>query len=1335
MRNSIASAPKISRTPVKLAASNSDPIVQSADEEEPLAAPAPATVPASEQKIVSPVPSMRTRSMRNAIASVDKLSRTPVKLHASTPVPTVEEEPTAVAIDGIAIEDTNCGDDVNKQEEQELERVGNEVAVECKEKEMRDRENLKVETASVNTSTSEISSIISTSAPEKATIATDCIEQFTVDEKMLVEVNPKEEIIAAIEKNDEANGEALSTLVGQKPVVDASTSMDYDVNDTVESVLPNHIDRIIDADGSKATSPNCESTKKISLSAPSSLPKDRIVERAHPVEDPIVPDSVSDCPVAADKPTASSQSRTPPSSTNNIDLSSSDIKWTNEHIVPEPTAVSVNASSFPSAPAFDEMVNLSISMINGQSSIPSASNSNVSTIKTATAAITTVAPEPLDTMGRFLLHPTEFKELLKAFRSPPKRKKIKSSPVCQKKSGQKKKTNSPGLFKKNVAASCSFSIDDPENIGVKSFVNADKRKEEEKKRLSLLTTATTVFAAAAAAADANVEELDCLNPFVVKNSLNNASEAYAAASAAIVTTKIGVSVDDHVTTTSDAAAAAAATTTTTTTRVTAKYEEEIPMMMDFDDRLSFERQSIEPFRRMSLDVRRQSGQSLRRLPRGSLCGPVDEGMIDEAEPVEEIPKPKARNSEVAFLKEEVLRLRQELSNQHNEARNERQFLIDRLSQLEVNIKKQQEEDALKAQCTAEIKTVDINIEETQFLLRRLALEQEDIIQRQMRRSKMQNEIDNDIAEIAISVYQKASPESLSPPVANFDEYSIDYDAGHDDAFEMNGEFMTGRSSMEVDIEGNFSPVQGTPLSSTFTSQKLFSDEVNEPIHENRMKFNSLKSKKESIVVPKVEKIKVVRSSKSSSLYDEVKSTKQKTSKPKKVSADKKPKEPEASRMTFVPLSKQSKSNKRKLIQEDQEIDRVMSGDINDFIVDDDSNELIEEDVSDENVESPSVIRATIPVKKGRKKNVKKAKTSEKEDTEIENANNADVSSSSDIDAELDARAFDLFSKANLDDVKKMKPNAKKIEIDGLLQQLWDVATKEERAQWYNVDGSTSAIVSSSSVPTPTLPVPSSSSSQLAPVPTEGLSRKKKTSTVSNEVINDEKIDFFPASPEKKKRAARKQKAIAKSKDAEVSKEEEEISKQLDAITEKSSKPAIAKPKNLMLASDVIPLPNEDDSQRAASPLLDKPIKPTKSAKVSKAEPAPFVFKSRALMMLQEKENASDISTDSKGDEEGKAVKSKGAKGTSKGKSKGKKGEKENYFAAEEQECEKNNQLNAGALRQLPTKEKASEFALLSSRSEISLLNSSVSSIASVLSQNSGKSTFMVPKLRKKGASK
>lgn len=78
--------------------------------------------------------------------------------------------------------------------------------------------------------------------------------------------------------------------------------------------------------------------------------------------------------------------------------------------------------SFPTAPVFEEMVNLSIAMIDGSS------------VKKDLPAPRQVAiPPPLDALSRYLLHPKEFIDLLKSFRSPPK-KKITS----ERKSSEKK---------------------------------------------------------------------------------------------------------------------------------------------------------------------------------------------------------------------------------------------------------------------------------------------------------------------------------------------------------------------------------------------------------------------------------------------------------------------------------------------------------------------------------------------------------------------------------------------------------------------------------------------------------------------------------------------------------------------------------------------------------------------------------------------------------------------------------------------------------------------------------------------------------------------------------
>jgi len=83
-------------------------------------------------------------------------------------------------------------------------------------------------------------------------------------------------------------------------------------------------------------------------------------------------------------------------------------------------------TGFPSVPVFEEMVNLSIAMIQGTSTISKPDEASESPpVK--------VVPPPVDALSRYLLHPKEFTELLKSFRSPP-RKKVTSA----RKSSEKK---------------------------------------------------------------------------------------------------------------------------------------------------------------------------------------------------------------------------------------------------------------------------------------------------------------------------------------------------------------------------------------------------------------------------------------------------------------------------------------------------------------------------------------------------------------------------------------------------------------------------------------------------------------------------------------------------------------------------------------------------------------------------------------------------------------------------------------------------------------------------------------------------------------------------------
>ena len=180
---------------------------------------------------------------------------------------------------------------------------------------------------------------------------------------------------------------------------------------------------------------------------------------------------------------------------------------------------------------------------------------------------------------------------------------------------------------------------------------------------------------------------------------------------------------------------------------------------------------------------------------------------------------------------------------------------------------------------------------------------------------------------------------------------------------------------------------------------------------------------------------------------------------------------------------------------------------------------------------------------------------------------------------------------------------------------------------------------------------------------------------------------------------------------------------------------INKPKNLIVASDAAQLSTEQkniavDISTLAAQKDDQNVKENKKKQHNKKQAsssspiAPFIFKSKTIMMLQEKENSIDLSTgfdrknDDDDDDTKKVVAASKAKGKGKGKGKsGKKTANDNYFDNEEDKASK---------RPLASEININIDAVNSSSST---LNSSVSSIASVLS--SGKSSFKVPRLKKK----
>ena len=104
--------------------------------------------------------------------------------------------------------------------------------------------------------------------------------------------------------------------------------------------------------------------------------------------------------------------------------------------------VEINASSFPSTQVFNEMVDLSISMVNTQFK-SDQTQQNLSRQGPSLSSI-----PPLDAMGRYLLHPTEFKELLKAFQSPPQKVKDSASASTGKTSRRSSRRRTSNSLKK-----------------------------------------------------------------------------------------------------------------------------------------------------------------------------------------------------------------------------------------------------------------------------------------------------------------------------------------------------------------------------------------------------------------------------------------------------------------------------------------------------------------------------------------------------------------------------------------------------------------------------------------------------------------------------------------------------------------------------------------------------------------------------------------------------------------------------------------------------------------------------------------------------------------------
>ena len=338
-------------------------------------------------------------------------------------------------------------------------------------------------------------------------------------------------------------------------------------------------------------------------------------------------------------------------------------------------------TGFPSAPIFDEMVNLSISMVQSLSgaqgvdtsvSFPCSTSSSSSSIVTNTASI--------DTISRYLLHPTEFRDLLKAFRSPPKKSHKKISPTERRTSRNSlRRRSSPrrlsaGSFSSS-RLSFPFTLESLDGIHVKSFDIQGSCKEQQ---AAVLTTAATIFTAASSALDSQIEtgkhefsHFECPNPFAVNRTLARTPIKPVMS----VTEASSSEKDDNPhapTSETQCVLDPPSTLIEESTMVAPKVgeeEEEIPMI---EARLTSEHQSIEPFifhengssrnnsgqlRRSSIDeLRRQSGQT-RRLPRGPLSGPVDKAMIDDEESQSTTDRPHTivpRSSEMAFLKEEVL---------------------------------------------------------------------------------------------------------------------------------------------------------------------------------------------------------------------------------------------------------------------------------------------------------------------------------------------------------------------------------------------------------------------------------------------------------------------------------------------------------------------------------------------------------------------------------------------------------------------------------------------------------------------------------------------------------
>ena len=100
-----------------------------------------------------------------------------------------------------------------------------------------------------------------------------------------------------------------------------------------------------------------------------------------------------------------------------------------------------------------------------------------------------------------------------------------------------------------------------------------------------------------------------------------------------------------------------------------------------------------------------------------------------------------------------------------------------------------------------------------------------------------------------------SVDSTAVPPVDFDDYPLENDiavGSDDDNFEMDGEYLAGRSSM--DIGPGYSPVIPVVSSSNdYKSSKKIKNEFVDP-SSNRMTFIPLGSKKEPVIIPKTDKV-------------------------------------------------------------------------------------------------------------------------------------------------------------------------------------------------------------------------------------------------------------------------------------------------------------------------------------------------------------------------------------------------------------------------------------------------------------------------------------------------